>query len=249
MKDKVVLITGGTSGIGRATALAFVREGAKVAISGRRTAEGEQTVALLKSYNGEAFFMQTDVTNAIQVEAFVNRAIDVYGRLDCCFNNAGIESKSAPLVEQSEEDFDQVIAINLKGVFLAMKYEIPVLTRQGGGSIVNMSSVGGLVGFANSAPYNASKHGVMGLTKVAALENAKAGVRVNAVSPGSILTPMVERLTDKSQEVNEQIAAMHPIGRQGTPEEVAEAVVWLCSDKASFVTGQSLTIDGGLTAG
>lgn len=248
LQNKVALITGGNSGIGRATALSFAREGAKVALAGRRSQEGEETVALIKSHGGDAFFMKTDVTNVREIEALVNRTVEAYGRLDCCFNNAGIESRSAPLTQQSESDFDEVIAINLKGVFLSMKYEIPVLLKQGGGSIVNTASVGGLVGFANVSPYVASKHGVMGLTKVAALENAKAGIRINAVSPGSILTPMVERMTGGSQEANEQVASLHPMGRQGTPEEVAEAVIWLCSDKASFMTGQSITMDGGLTA-
>lgn len=248
LQNKVALITGGNSGIGRATALSFAREGAKVALAGRRSQEGEETVALIKSHGGDAFFMKTDVTNVREIEALVNRTVEAYGRLDCCFNNAGIESRPAPLTQQSESDFDEVIAINLKGVFLSMKYEIPVLLKQGGGSIVNTASVGGLVGFANVSPYVASKHGVMGLTKVAALENAKAGIRINAVSPGSILTPMVERMTGGSQEANEQVASLHPMGRQGTPEEVAEAVIWLCSDKASFMTGQSITMDGGLTA-
>ncbi len=245
---KVALITGATSGIGRATALAFAREGAKIAIAGRRNKEGEDIVALVKSQGGEAFFLKTDVTKARDVEALVNRTVETYSRLDCCFNNAGVESLAAPLTQQSEEDFDQVIAINLKGVFLSMKYQIPALLAQGGGSIVNTSSVGGLVGFANVSPYVASKHGVMGLTKAAALENAKANIRVNAVSPGSILTPMVERLTGGSKEANDQVVALHPMGRQGTSEEVAEAVLWLCSDRASFITGQSITIDGGLTA-
>lgn len=245
---KVALITGATSGIGRATALAFAREGAKLALAGRRNSEGDQTVALVKSQGGEAFFLKTDVTNVSEVKALIAQTVETYGRLDYCFNNAGVESHPAPLTQQSEEDFDEVIAINLKGVFLSMKYEIPVLLNQGGGSIVNTSSVGGLVGFPNVSPYIASKHGVMGLTKAAALENAKANIRVNAVSPGSILTPMVERVTGGSKEVNDQVAALHPIGRQGKPEEVAEAVIWLCSDRASFITGQSITIDGGLTA-
>ncbi len=245
---KVALVTGGTSGIGETTAIAFAREGAKVVIAGRRPAEGEAVVEQIRAMNGDALFVQADVSREEAVQNLITRIVGQYGRLDYAFNNAGIESPPAPLAEQSLEHFDTIMAINLRGVFLSLKYEIPAMLQTGGGAIVNTSSVGGLVGFAGVGPYVATKHAVIGLTRVAALDYAKQGIRVNAVAPGSIVTPMVERMTDRNPEVNAQIAAMHPMGRQGTPEDVAEAVIWLCSEKSSFVTGQWITMDGGLTA-
>jgi NAD(P)-dependent dehydrogenase (short-subunit alcohol dehydrogenase family) len=245
---RVALVTGGNSGIGRATALAFARAGARVVIAARRITEGEETVQMINAAGGTACFVPTDVSQADQVVTMVQKTIAVYGRLDVAFNNAGIGIR-APLVDLTEEDFDRVISVNLKGVWLCMKYEIPQMLVQGGGAIVNMSSGYGLFGSprGNSA-YVASKHGVIGLTKAAALEHAKAGIRVNAVVPGWILTPMVEAGIGANPQLEARILDHEPVGRLGTPEEVAEAVVWLCSDAASFVTGHSMIIDGGLTS-
>ena len=248
LEGKVALVTGGASGIGRATALAFAREGAKVVIADVAVEDGEETVRMIEESGGKAIFVETDVSQSDQVEALINKAVETYGRLDCAFNNAGIEGEQALTPDCTEENWDRVININLKGVWLGMKYEIPQMLKQGGGAIVNMSSVAGLVGFPSSPAYVASKHGILGLTKTAALEYATEGIRVNAVCPGVIRTPMVERATGGDPEVEAQFAAMEPVGRMGKPEEVAEAVVWLCSDAASFVTGHSMVVDGGLVA-
>jgi len=249
LEGKVALVTGGTSGIGRETAILFAKAGAKVVVAGRREKEGLETVELIRAAGGEGFFEKTDVSIATEVDALVKKAVDHFGRLDVAFNNAGIEGTWAPIARQSEEDFDRTIGVNLKGVWLCLKYEIRQLLRQGGGgSLVNMASVLGLVGSAGVSGYTASKHGVIGLTKTAALENAKAGIRVNAVCPGFVETPMSDR-TLSSPAVHEQILRLHPVGRLGKSLEIAEAVVWLCSDRASFVTGQSLVLDGGFLAG
>jgi NAD(P)-dependent dehydrogenase (short-subunit alcohol dehydrogenase family) len=248
LEGKVALVTGGASGIGRATALALAREGAKVVIADVAVEDGEETVRMIEENGGEAIFVETDVSQPDQVEVLINEAVETYGRLDCAFNNAGIEGEQAPTPDCTEENWDRVININLKGVWLGMKYEIPQMLKQGGGAIVNMSSVAGLVGFPNSPAYVASKHGILGLTKTAALEYATEGIRVNAVCPGVIRTAMVERATGGDPEVEAQFATMEPVGRMGKPEEVAEAVVWLCSDAASFVTGHSMVVDGGLVA-
>jgi NAD(P)-dependent dehydrogenase (short-subunit alcohol dehydrogenase family) len=245
---KVALVTGGGSGIGRASALALAREGAKVVISDIVVAGGEETVRMVKTAGGEATFVQADVSKPADVEALVNKVVEVYGRLDCAFNNAGIEGQLQQTVECSEENWDRTIAINLKGVWLCMKYEIPVMLKQGGGAIVNTASVAGLVGFRGLPAYVASKHGVVGLTKTAALEYAKSGIRVNAVCPGVIHTPMVERLFREQPQWGEAVQALEPVARMGKPEEVAEAVVWLCSDAASFVTGLAMAVDGGMVA-
>ncbi len=245
---KVALVTGGGSGIGRASALALAREGAKVVISDIVVAGGEETVRMVKTAGGEAIFVQADVSKPADVEALVNKVVEVYGRLDCAFNNAGIEGQLQQTVECSEENWDRTIAINLKGVWLCMKYEIPVMLKQGGGAIVNTASVAGLVGFRGLPAYVASKHGVVGLTKTAALEYAKSGIRVNAVCPGVIHTPMVERLFREQPQWGEAVQALEPVARMGKPEEVAEAVVWLCSDAASFVTGLAMAVDGGMVA-
>jgi NAD(P)-dependent dehydrogenase (short-subunit alcohol dehydrogenase family) len=242
---KVALVTGGSSGIGRASALAFAAKGAKVVVSSRRIKEGEETVALIQTAGGEAIFVQTDVTQAVEVENLVNQAVATYGRLDYAFNNAGTEGAIGPSIEQTEADWDQVIDTNLKGVWLSMKYEIPQILKQGGGAIVNNASVAGLIGLANSSMYVASKHGVVGLTKTLALEHAKDNIRVNTVCPAGIDTEM---LTRAFGDAKVDFGLQHPVGRLGTSEEVANAVVWLCSDASSFITAHPLVIDGGYTA-
>ena len=247
-QNKVALITGGSSGIGRATALVFAREGAKVIVASRREDESQETVLLVRKAGSEGLFVKTDVSKEADVKTMVEKTIKAYGRLDFAFNNAGIEQLPTPLAEQTEETFHQITNINVKGVWLSMKYEIPQMLKNGGGAIVNMSSVAGLIGFPGVPLYVASKHAVLGLTKSAALEYAKSGIRINAVCPGAIETEMYERLVKENEQVRHQVMAMHPIGRSGRPEEVANAVVWLCSDAASFITGQSLALDGGFTA-
>src|SRR5215510_2016450 len=248
VESKVALVTGGGSGIGRATALAFAREGAKVVVADVVVTGGEETVQMIKTAGGEAIFVKTDVAKPAEVEALVKKIVETYGRLDCAFNNAGIEGEATPTVEYSEEGWNRVIDINLKGVWLCMKHEIPQMLKQGGGAIVNTASVAGLVGFAGLSAYVASKHAVNGLTKTAALEYAKSGIRVNSVCPGVIRTPMVERFFSANPQASESMAALEPVGRLGKPEEIAEAVVWLCSDAASFVTGLPMAVDGALTA-
>ena len=245
---KVALITGAGSGIGRATALAFAREGAKVVVADIVVAGGEETVRMIKATGGEAIFVKTDVTKTAEVEALVKKTVETYGRVDCAFNNAGIEGEMALTADCTEENWDRVVNIDLKGVWLCMKYEIPQMLRQGGGAIVNTASVAGLVGFQGIPAYVASKHGVNGLTKTAALEYAKSGIRVNAVCPGVIHTPMVERFFSANPQASEGMTALEPVGRLGKPEEIAEAVLWLCSDAASFVTGLPMAVDGALTA-
>jgi len=245
---KVALVTGGGSGIGRASALAFAREGAKVVVADVAVEGGEETVRLIQQHGGEAIFGKTDVSRAAEVEALVSRAVQTYGRLDCAHNNAGIEGAAATTIDYAEDAWERVIAINLKGVWLCMKYEIPHLLKQGGGAIVNTASTAGLVGYRGGSAYVASKHGVVGLTKTAALEYAKAGVRVNAVCPGAIDTPMMGRITGHRPQRAERMAAAEPVGRMGQPAEIAEAVVWLCSEAASFVTGHAMAVDGGITA-
>jgi len=247
VEGKVALVTGGASGIGRATALTFAREGAKLVIADINADGGQQTVHMITENGGEAIFVRTDVSQAAEVQALISQAVATYGRLDCAHNNAGIGSRPrAPLHECTEETWDRVLGINLKGVWLCMKYEIIQMLTQGTGTIVNTASIMGLVGsWSGSGAYNASKHGVVGLTKTAALEYAKLGIRVNCVCPGYIQTAMS---VQNDPERQAQIIAREPIGRVGTPEEVAEAVVWLCSDAASFVTGHTMTVDGGYVA-
>lgn len=245
---KVALVTGGGSGIGRATALAFAREGAKVVVADVVVAGGEETVRLIKAVGSEAIFVKVDMAKAAEVEAMVQKAIATYGRLDCAHNNAGIEGATGKTADYSEEEWTRVITVNLTGVWLCMKYEIPQMLKQGGGAIVNTASDAGLLGVPQMPAYVASKHGVVGLTKTAALEYAKAGIRVNAVCPGVIKTPMVDRITGQRPGRAERMTAAEPIGRMGKPEEIAEAVVWLCSDAASFVTGLPMAVDGGVAA-
>ena len=248
LAGKVALVTGGTSGIGRETAILFAKTGAKVVVAGRREAEGNETVELVGAAGGEGLFVKTDVSLASEVEALVQKTVEKFGRLDVAFNNAGIEGAWVPITMQTEKDFDRTIAINLKGVWLCLKYEIRQMLKQGGGAIVNMASVAGWMGSAGAATYCASKHGVLGLTKSAALENARNGIRINAVCPAVIETPMADRIFG-SPEMNKFALSLHPIGRFGTTSEVANGVLWMCSDRASFMTGQSLVLDGGLLAG
>jgi NAD(P)-dependent dehydrogenase (short-subunit alcohol dehydrogenase family) len=248
LNGKVALVTGGTSGIGRETAVLFAKSGAKVVVAGRRQAEGNETVEMMRDAGGDGLFVKADVSNAQEVEALVQKAAEKFGRLDIAFNNAGVEGVWSPLTQQTEEDFDRTINVNLKGVWLCLKYEIKQMLKQGGGAIVNMASTMGMVGAAGSSAYSASKHGVIGLTKSAALENAKRRIRVNAVCPGFIETPMADR-TLRVPSVHKYVVGCHPIGRLGTSAEIAEAVVWMCSDRASFMTGQALVLDGGFLAG
>jgi NAD(P)-dependent dehydrogenase (short-subunit alcohol dehydrogenase family) len=247
-EGKVALVTGGGSGIGRATALAFARDGAQVVIGNRNVPRGEETVSMIRKAGGTASFQRTDVLVAAEIEALVDHAVKTYGGLDLAFNNAGIEGDVAPLVEQTEANYDAVMDVNVKGVWLSMKYEIPKMLERGGGAIVNCSSVAGLIGFPSMSIYIASKHAVIGLTKTAALEYSAQGIRINAVNPAVIDTEMVDRLADGMNMQKDDLTTFHPIGRIGRVEEVAEAALWLCSGKASFVTGHSLVVDGGFTA-
>ena len=249
LSGRVALVTGGSSGIGRATALTFAREGARISVADLDEEGGEETVRIVKDGGGEAFFVGTDVSKAIDAEAMVSRTVDAYGRLDCAFNNAGAYGEVGTLMHEYPEDvWDTTIDINLKGVWLGMKYQIIQMLKQGRGAIVNTSSGAGLRGGATAA-YVASKHGVIGLTKTAALECAPNGVRVNVVCPNSIMTPMTELVRAGEPEGEERSLPRTPVGRFGTAEEVAETVVWLCSDAASFVTGHVMAVDGGSTAG
>ncbi|HXX42796.1 MAG TPA: SDR family oxidoreductase [Chthoniobacterales bacterium] len=248
-EGKVALVTGGGSGIGRATALAFARDGAQVVIGNRNVQRGEETVAMIRKTGGTASFKRTDVLVTKDIEALVNHAVKEYGGLDLAFNNAGVEGDVAPIDEQTEANYNAVMDVNVKGVWLSMKYEIPRMLERGGGAIVNCSSVAGLIGFPNMSIYMASKHAVIGLTKVAALEYSAKGIRINAVNPAVIDTEMVDRLAagfGMSKEAD--LVPLHPIGRIGRVEEIAAAVLWLCSTKSSFVTGHSLVVDGGFTA-
>jgi NAD(P)-dependent dehydrogenase (short-subunit alcohol dehydrogenase family) len=245
-KDKVVIVTGGASGIGRATAFAFAKKGAKVAVVDWK--ENDEMVDLFKELGSEAIFIKCDVSKTEEVKAMVAKTIAAFGRLDYAFNNAGIEGTQANTFDCSEENWDKTLGVNLKGIWLCMKYEIPEILKQGKGVIVNCASVAGLIGFAGLPAYVASKHGVIGLTKTTALEYAKLGIRVNVVCPGVIQTPMIDRLTGKIKEAIEQFTGLEPMGRFGLPEEIANAVVWMCSDEASFVTGHAMTVDGGFVA-
>lgn len=248
-KNKVAIVTGGGLGIGQATAVEFAKEGAAVVIANRNEQEGQQTVSLIKEIGGVATFIQTDVTKDLDVKNLVDQTLKAYGRLDYAFNNAGIEQKPMPLPEQSEVLFDTVMNVNVKGMWLCMKYQIPAMLKSGGGSIVNTSSFSGAIAFATIPIYVASKHAVVGLTKSIALEYAKAGIRVNAVLPGAVAnTGTLERSFGGNQEALDQVAAIHPMGRLATKADIANAVIFLCSDKAAFITGQPILVDGGYTA-
>jgi NAD(P)-dependent dehydrogenase (short-subunit alcohol dehydrogenase family) len=246
--QKVAIITGGSSGIGRATAIALAKQGVKVTVAARRAIEGEETVHLVKEAGSDGIFVKTDVANENDVRSLVENTVKQYNRLDYAFNNAGIEEMTTPLVDQTSEVFDQIMNVNVKGVWLSMKYEIPEMIRSGGGAIVNNSSVAGVMGFTQMPVYIASKHAVLGLTKSAALEYAKSGIRINAVAPGGVETDMTKRVAEGDHQFLETLTSMHPIGRIGDPEEIANAVVWLLSDKASFVLGHTLLVDGGVVS-
>lgn len=247
LQGKVGLITGAGSGIGRETALRFAREGARVVVSDINDGAGAETVALVKAAGGEAVFLRCNVAKGPEVEALVAGAVQAFGRLDCAFNNAGVEGDTrATTITCTEENFDLNINVNLKGVWWCMKYEIEQFLRQGSpGAIVNTSSLAGLVGVPRGNAYVAAKHGVIGLTKTAALEFARQNIRVNAVCPGAIETPMLDRIVGGTEKGYDMMRRMEPVGRLGTPGEIAEAVVWLCSERASFVTGLAMSVDGG----
>jgi len=249
LEGKTALVTGGGAGIGRASALALAREGARVVIGSRNADRGNETVELIRREGGTAAFVRTDVSVASDVSALVGFAVAEFGGLDVAFNNAGVFAELSPITEQAESEFDRVMDCNVKGVWLSLKYELRQMVKQGRGTIVNNASVGGLIGSGGgAAAYTASKHAVIGLTKCAALENAKTGVRVNAVCPAVIDTSMGAQFARDLGITMEQFGAAHPVGRVGQPEEVATTVVFLCSEQSSFITGASFTIDGGLTA-
>ncbi len=245
-ENKVAIVTGGSFGIGRATAILFAQRGAKVAIVD--WIENHEALNAIQAAGGEAIFIKCDVSKDSDVRAMVEQTVSTFGRLDYAFNNAGIEGESAVTHEVTEENFDKVIGINLKGVWLCMKYQIPHMLRQGKGAIVNCSSIAGVIGFPGIPIYTASKHAVIGITKTTALEYAQSGIRVNAVCPGAIQTPMIDRFMEKNKASKEQMVSGEPIGRFGEPEEIAEAAIWLCSDASSFVTGHALLADGGWVA-
>jgi NAD(P)-dependent dehydrogenase (short-subunit alcohol dehydrogenase family) len=245
-ENKVAIVTGGSFGIGKATAIAFAKRGADVVVAD--WIEDSETIKQIKEAGGNGLFVKCDVSKPGDVAEMVNQTIKTFGRLDYAVNNAGIEGINAPIHECTEENWDKTINVNLKGIWLCMKYEIPHMLKQGKGAIVNVASVAGLIGFPGLPAYVASKHAVVGLTKTAALENAKQGIRVNAVCPGVIKTAMIDRVTGKNKTVEKQYEDMEPVGRMGLPEEVAEAIVWLCSDASSFVTGDAMAVDGGWIA-
>jgi NAD(P)-dependent dehydrogenase (short-subunit alcohol dehydrogenase family) len=242
---RACLVTGGGSGLGRATALAFAREGARVLVADIDDVAGAETVDLVNDAGGEGLFISTDVTNSAAVEAMVAACVTAFDRLDCAVNNAGTTGPGAPTADYDADDWRRTLAINLDGVFYCLKAEIPVMLAGGGGAIVNVASGAGLVGFAGLPAYVASKHGVVGLTRASALEYASQGIRINCVCPGSTRTPMLEGFMGGDARIEKMMTAGVPLGRLGRPEEIAAAIVWLCSDAASFVVGHALAVDGG----
>jgi NAD(P)-dependent dehydrogenase (short-subunit alcohol dehydrogenase family) len=245
---KVAFVTGAANGIGRAAALAFAREGARVVVADVSEQGNQETVRLIEAQGGRALAVRCDVSRAEDVKTALDRTVEAFGRLDFAFNNAGVEQKKlTPLAELDEEEWDRILNIDLRSVFLCMKYEIPLILKQGGGAIVNTSSGAGVVGIKGNPAYTAAKHGVIGLTRSAALDYAAQNVRVNAVCPGYIDTPMMGRFTGGTSEGRAKVIAEEPVGRMGKPEEIAAAVVWLCSDAAAFVIGHAMVIDGGQT--
>ncbi len=245
-KNKTVLITGASSGIGQATAVAFAKLGANIVVADIN--EGNETLKLIELAGGKGRFFECDVSKEKEIASLVHKAVKEYGSLDFAFNNAGIEGQSGLLQDIQTEDFEKIIHVNLLGVFWCMKYELQEMLKQGHGAIVNCASIAGLVGFSGMGAYVASKHGVVGLTKAVALENAKHNIRINAVCPGVIHTPMIDRYIAQHPEGEAQLTSGEPIGRMGKPEEIAASVVWLCSDSSSFTTGQAIAIDGGWVA-
>src|SRR5919202_4143628 len=244
---KVVFVTGAAGGIGRAAALAFAREGASVMVADVSEQGNQETARMIEAAGGRALAVRCDVTRAEDVKAALDKTIETFGRLDAAFNNAGVEQATMATADITEEEWDRIVAINLRGVFVCMKYEIPLMLTHGGGAIVNTSSGAGVKGFAGQAAYAAAKHGVVGLTKAVALDYARSNIRVNAVCPGIIDTPMMQRFTEGTSEGRQRVIAQEPVGRMGKPEEIGAAVVWLCSEPAAFVVGHAMVIDGGQT--
>lgn len=249
LSGRVALVTGAATGIGQVSATVLARQGARLVLADVNEEGGETVAAMIRESGGEAMFVRADVSDALDVQSLVAKAVAHYGRLDCALNNAGIDGQMGPTHDQTEANWDRVIAVNLRGVFLCMKHEIRQMLAQRGGAIVNVASVAGLQGYAMLSPYVAAKHGVVGLTKAAALEYAKQGIRINALCPGAIRTPMIDDALRQGLVSEAQMIAMEPLGRIGEPREIADAAAWLLSDEASFVVGHAMVVDGGIMAG